>query len=149
VEILILHRKQISQILLSALTLLAGGMIYIIFRSDSLLMFDWFSYIGVDKQISFLREKFGDTSIYLWVKYNLPAALWLFSYMYCINAIWGRTKYERLKIVFLWTLPFVAVLSELLQLCGFISGTFDVLDLIAYLLAIILFIILPHTNYEN
>ena len=53
------------------------------------LMFDWFDAIGIDNEIDGLRSLFQGEGIYGWVKYSLPDGLWLFSYMFLVDAIWN------------------------------------------------------------
>lgn len=144
-KILLAKHNNLLMIMISASSLFIGGMLYVIFRSDSLLMFDWFSDFGLNQEVSSLRGLYSNTSLYYWVKFNLPAALWLFSYMYAIKAIWSNQNTQIMR-VFLWSLPTGAVLSEFLQLFNLLPGTFDLLDILSYILAIILFIILNHNN---
>lgn len=133
------------KVIISLIALTIGSLIYIIFRSDSLLMFKWFDAINLTSIINDLRGSYSQVPLYSWIKYSMPAGLWLFSYMYIIDAIWEK-EYISLKRAFLWTLPIIAILSEFLQLCNILPGTFDVLDLISYLLAITLYLIIKKTE---
>ena len=69
----------------------------------------------------------------------MPACLWLFSYMFVMDALWNDEN-NMIYQVFIYVLPVVAILSELLQLVNIIPGTFDLLDLASYAISIILFI---------
>ena len=129
------------QIIMSLGILFFGGLIYIIYRDKSLLMFDWFNAIGINNQIDSLRSLFQGEGIYGWVKYSLPDGLWIFSYMFLVDAIWdGKTN--SISNLFLWCLPIVAVLSECLQCFGVFPGVFDWMDMASYIFAIILFLII-------
>ena len=75
------------------------------------------------------------------IKYNLPAGLWLFAYMFVIDAVWGKDK-NRVSMYFLYVLPLLAVASEFMQFVGLLPGTFDVMDLLSYVSAILLFLII-------
>lgn len=125
------------KILSSIILTLFGGFVYILYRDKSLIMFSWFEIVGIDRFIDNIR---GIVNIqpYYWVKYNLPAGLWLFSYMFIMDAIWGDCKSVN-RGMFIWILPIVALLSELMQIFGLCPGTFDILDVISYLFAILLF----------
>ena len=123
------------------MALIVGGLIYIRYRSDSLLMFDWFHYFNISDFISSIRSNSEDSNIYEWVIYNMPAGLWLFAYLLIIDAIWGNEKNAQ-YLCHLYILPILAIVSELMQFFGGLPGTFDFLDLISYVCAILLFIII-------
>ena len=134
-------KNRATRIILSLGILSLGGLIYIIYRDKSLLMFDWFNSIGISSEIDELRNLFQGEGIYGWVKYSLPDGLWIFSYMFLIDAIWdGKTN--SISKLFLWSLPIVAVLSECLQCFGVFPGVFDWVDMASYIFAIILSLII-------
>lgn len=134
-------KNRATRIILSLGFLSLGGLIYIIYRDKSLLMFDWFNSIGISSGIDGLRSLFQGDGVYGWVKYSLPDGLWIFSYMFLIDAIWNGEKIITSKL-FLWFLPIVAILSECLQYFGLLSGVFDWKDMASYTLAITLFLII-------
>lgn len=134
-------KYRVAKVMLSLVILLLGGLIYVIFRDKSLLMFDWFNTIGISNEIDGLRRLFQGEGIYGWVKYSLPDGLWIFSYMFIIDAIWDRER-NAVSILFLWGLPIVAVLSECFQYFGLLPGVFDWMDMASYMLAIVLFMII-------
>lgn len=73
-----------------------------------------------------------------WLLYNLPDGLWLYSFLSCVLFIWRKN----LSIGFvLWSSVAIisAILTEYLQRIKLIAGTYDLFDLIAYIIAIILF----------
>jgi hypothetical protein len=80
-------------------------------------------------------------NVYEWVKYNLPAGLWLFAYMFVLDAVWGKDK-NCVSMYFLYVLPLLAVASEFMQFVGLLPGTFDIMDLVSYISATILFVII-------
>lgn len=127
--------------MLSLVILLLGGLIYIIFRDKSLLMFNWFDAIGIGNEIDGLRRLFQGEGIYGWVKYSLPDGLWAFSYMFLVDAIWNGSKLIS-SYIFIYSLPFFALLSEFFQYFGLLPGVFDWVDVASYLFAIILFVII-------
>ena len=141
----ILHNRTVNYII-GTISVLIGGLLYLTFRSKSLIMFDWFGKIGFTSQISFLRETFGNISLYSWVKFNLPAALWLFSYMFLIHGIWLNSQPSTIYKIFLWGVPTMAISSELLQFFGAIPGTFDYKDIIAYLAGLIMFFLITKSK---
>jgi hypothetical protein len=103
-------------------------------------MFDWFNAIGIGNEIDGLRRLFEREGIYGWVKYSLPDGLWIFSYMFLVDAIWNGSK-SISSFIFIYSLPFFALLSEFLQHFGLLPGVFDWIDVASYLFAILLFVI--------
>ena len=134
-------KNRIIKITLSLLMLCIGGLIYIGFRDESLLMFDWFENIGISHHIKLFRGIFDTEWMCSWVKYSLPDGLWLIAYMLIIDAIWNGSNSISFYI-FIYTLPFFALLSEILQYFGLFSGVFDWIDVICYSLAILLYILI-------
>lgn len=132
-------KARIEKSLLSLLILFIGGLIYIGFRDKSLLMFDWFNFIGITQHIETFRSFFNSEGIYGWVKNSLPAGLWLFAYVYLVDAIWNGAK-SISSYIFIYSLPFFAILSEFLQYFGLVPGVFDWIDVFSYLFAIFLYI---------
>lgn len=74
-----------------------------------------------------------------YVVYNMPDGMWLLSVMLALEAIWADEECIS-KICFVWSMPIVIVVWELLQYLGIASGTWDIGDILAYMTAIILFI---------
>ena len=127
-----------AYVLLSIFTLVAGSMIYVCFRSESLVMFRWANSIGISSEIHMLRETgraFGHV-FPKWVTDSAPYAMWVFSYMLAQHAIWFQS---RTRVSYLWILaaPAIAICSEAAQGLAVIPGTFDVIDLAALVIAAI------------
>lgn len=123
------------QKILSLLPLLIGGLIYILFRVDTLRMFNWFEKIGLLEHIDHLRQftlHFAN-GIPEWILYSLPDGLWLFSYTTLLLGIWDN-RITNKNLSWIAIIPTIAILSELGQLAGAIPGTFDIMDLLLYLL---------------
>ncbi len=130
--------------------ILLGGLIYMLFRSDTLLMFRWFRIIKIGKIVQFLRSTNFIKSIILpdWVKYSLPDGLWIFSYVSLMILIWDY-KISRISIRWILVLPIIAVLSEFGQLFKIVPGTFDIMDLITYSFSTFLPIVLFKYIFSN
>jgi len=130
--------KSVLKSSLAIILLIVGGFIYVVFRSEDLLMFSWFRRLGLNSIVIKLRDGYGLMNIQDWVKYNIPAGLWLFSYMLIIDSIWEDGHSSTYKF-FITILPIAAIVSETMQLFQILPGTFDVMDMISYVLAILLF----------
>lgn len=120
-------------------TLLLGGLIYILFRQDTLKMFSWFDNINLSTAISELRLLTAPFSGHFpnWFLYSLPDGLWLFSYLSVLLVVWDNVISKH-NIHWLLLVPMVAIFSEIGQLFEIVPGTFDIFDLIFYLLGTVL-----------
>lgn len=123
-------KNKTFQILLHVLLpIFVGGFIYIIFRSKSLIMFQWFELIGISDLIQSIRNNFYHfkASIPQWLYFSIPDALWVYSFTSTILLI--ESNWKVLKF---WLLvPFVlGPLIEIFQFFKLFPGTFDLLDLL-------------------
>lgn len=119
-----------SYILWSSIAVLAGGFIYIFFRSTEADFLNWFSSVGMENWLAVAREKSLSLTHVLprWFVYSLPNGLWAFAYTLIILIIWkGSSSYVR----YFWhlSIPVLVFGFELLQLTGNLPGTFCPYDL--------------------
>lgn len=126
---------------LSLLTLLAGGFVYSMFRTDNAYMFNWFGAVGIADLIYNMRDTFSQYSVYGWVKYNLPASLWLMAYLFAIAAIWNGHRKSFYFKFFIWLMTFMALMTEVLQFLDVIPGTFDITDVLSYAIVTAIFFV--------
>lgn len=122
-------------LLASVLSMFLGGMIYLLWRPQNLVMFSWCRSIGILNFIRWMRDAVL-FDLPAWFVYSLPQALWCFSGLCCIHAIWNQKDGERfwLSSVFLGSLSI-----EFMQLFHVISGTFDAVDFVFIVLFYCLF----------
>ena len=138
-----------QQIILHITTLTIGSLIYICFRSDTLLMFKWFDKLMLTDMIAKIREFTMPLKIKLpsWFLYSLPDGLWIFSYVYLMISIWGRTI--NINNLFWFSLiPSIAIFSEIGQLIKVVPGTFDVVDLSLFVIGFFLPFVKFTNNYK-
>jgi hypothetical protein len=121
---------------LAVASLLAGSSIYVLFRPTSLLMFHWFDAVGLMHPVEVLRQYSPLVLHYLptSIIYSAPFALWVFSYLLCVEVIWWRSG-NRWCYVWALSVPIISIISEFCQLLHVLSGTFDPEDLLAVGLA--------------
>lgn len=135
------NKQRIVKAFLSFVILIIGGLIYIGFRDRSLLMFSWFEQLGISDEVVVFRNLVKSEGVYGWLKYSLPDGLWVFAYMFLVDAIWNGSK-SISSYIFIFSLPGFALLSEFLQYFGLFPGVFDWIDVASYSFAIILYIII-------
>jgi len=122
------QRKYIS-ILLALLPLSIGGLIYICFRNENILLFYWMKIFNINYSI--LRQvNLDDNVITSYITYSLPNGLWILSALLLFNIFLEKKYLIIYSIVFI----FISITIEISQLYGIISGTFDILDIFTILL---------------
>lgn len=128
------------EVAIAIVCFLAGVSIYLLWRDEHLLIHRILHGCGIDSLIEPLRNIASQQSIPEWVRFALPDGLWSLSYILIIDA-WVKRNY-------LWTavIPAIGFLSELMQLAGWLPGTFDVCDLIAYALPYLLYVLIINPN---
>lgn len=118
----------------SFLTLLCGGLIYVLFRTATLKMFVWYKTIGLGGLTNGLRKltfKFAN-ELPEWILFSLPDGLWVFSYVCSMLAIWQNSVSSK-NAFWILIIPILAIGSEIGQLFGLVVGTFDFADLLFYI----------------
>ena len=129
-----------SKIVLGVVLLVFGSAIYLLFRSKSLSIYQWCALFGLSDMIDSLRYSVHDWNITEWGRYSLPDGLYCAAYILIIDAIWhnekSNTKYYMISLV-----PLLTISSELLQYFGLTKGTFDVYDLICYMIPPMIYLI--------
>lgn len=125
-----------KKIIIGTLPVIVGGLIYLTYRTETLIMFDWFNQIGFADTIGFLRsnQQLQNLIIPNWIKFSLPDALWLFSFNYVLLTLWDFNVNSQ-SVFWLFLAPIIGLFSEIGQLLGVVSGTFDLLDLALLLIA--------------
>ncbi|WP_264544547.1 MULTISPECIES: hypothetical protein [Flavobacterium] len=116
------------------LSVFLGGFIYVSFRVESLKMFSWFNAIGLSKVILAIRNFTinNDMLIPNWIKFSLPDGLWLFSFISLMLVAW-KNEVNSSNLFWFIGLPLIALLSEIAQSISIVSGTFDWIDIVMYL----------------
>jgi hypothetical protein len=126
-------------ICLSAFALLAGGIIYIIFRSSEPLFFSWTNSTQVIHWINIIRSSSLSLSKVLpeWIVYSLPNGLWAFGYSLLITGIWRGSK-SLLRYFWFASIPLLVLGFEFLQFARLIPGTFCSQDIALGIAGIVL-----------
>ncbi len=73
-----------------------------------------------------------------WILFVLPDALWTSAYLFICDAVWS-TESCRERLGYGMLVPLIGLLSEVAQRVGWLPGTFDVQDLLAYVLPYLIY----------
>lgn len=112
--------------------LLIGGLIYIGFRSKSLLLFKWFSLLGLEELINLYRLNVKSIELPGFILYSLPDGLWSYSFLEFIGLF-------KVKLL-VWMVVCLIISFEFLQLFSIIEGTFCFIDLTVNVAVVILYL---------
>ena len=106
--------------------LFIGCLIYVLFRTDTLL---YNKLLG----IFFTPIASPNTFLQRIIVFSLPDGLWAMSYTMLIFHL----RKDKTVRTLIWSIiiPIVGILSEIGQLYYLIPGTFDIIDLIMYIVA--------------
>ena len=117
--------------------LLAGGLIYICWRDPTLLMFRWFSAVGLSSVVNELRASWSpaETSLPRWVVYSLPDGLWVYAVTAFLAHVWRGSRSSVLAVAWISLGVVIGAGSELGQMANIIPGSFDRMDFLFSILA--------------
>ena len=120
--------------------LAAGGLIYLLFRPCTLLMFRLVDAFGVMPALEKFRGWTSNAGTQLpeWIVYCLPNALWSAAYILTVEAL---LRPSRSKLAMAGIMPVAGAVSEWLQAVGLLRGTFDAVDVVAYVLPYLAYIV--------
>ena len=139
--------KTQKSIYLVILPILIGGLIYTIFGKTTLQLFKWIRKLGLEEVILDLRNCLNVLNPPKWVIYNLPDFLWIFASTSLLLIIWDF-KITKQNLIYILVPFLLAVGSEICQKIGYISGTYDNLDFVAYLVGFIISVTLV-SDFKN
>jgi len=129
-----------SEIILGVLFLICGCTIYLLFRSKTLYIHQWGHALGLSNTIDTLRKHVESWNVSEFVKFSLPDGLYCAAYILIMDAIWHNDN-RKIKYFVMSLVPFVTISSELLQYFGLVKGTFDLYDLMCYMIPPMIYII--------
>jgi len=105
-----------------------GGVIYLFFRDENLLMFKWIDCIGISNQLNFIKNNVTFTEkLPVFLLNSLPDALWVYSFVSFCLLVWKNNKTVKTILVFIVII--ISIAGEIGQCFFIIPGTFDIIDL--------------------
>ena len=119
------------QILAGVILLVAGGLIYTLFRPTTLLGFRLTDAIGLSPLINNWRTALASQQPATFIVYCLPNGLWSAAFILIMDRLFAH---QPLRQRLCWTavIPGIGIAAELLQTVGIVPGTFDWLDILCY-----------------
>jgi hypothetical protein len=125
------------QMLIGLVMLLLGGMIYLLFRPTTLLLFHTLDMVGLMPLVTDWRTLAAACQPSEFVVYSLPGGLWAAAYILLVVNLLGRVRrWQRMTVASI--IPLVGICSELMQRAGLLPGVFDTADLVCYAVPLII-----------
>lgn len=142
-----IKRRVTSEIIFGVLFLVCGCVIYLLFRSKSLNIYQWCVLFGLSDTIDTLRQQVQNWDISEFVKFSLPDGLYCAAYILMIDAVWYKGN-TLAKYIIISLVPFITISSEVLQYYGLVKGTFDMYDLICYATPPMIYLIYNYNSFK-
>ena len=113
-----------------------GASIYLLWRSQELLMFDWLCAVGLSDSSHSIRVLAYPATMFLpqWILYSLPDGLWVYAVTAWMGLIWLECHYLR-RYFWMTTGLMLGLGGEIGQAFRLIPGTFDTWDLVMTIVA--------------
>lgn len=125
------------QILIGLVMLLLGGIIYLLFRPTTLLLFHSLDLVGLMPLVTDCRTLAATCQPSEFVVYSLPGGLWATSYILLVVSLLEQAmRWQRMMVASI--IPLAGICSELMQQAGLIPGVFDTADLVCYAVPLII-----------
>ena len=138
---------KILWILLSLVCIAVGGLIYLIFRTRTLVMFH-FIPDNLIEELNLVHEySSANFQIPNFMIYNLPTGLWTISYIILMQLIIENNVVLN-RFLWIYLLPILLCFTEIFQLFSFIPGTFDIFDVCSYIVPMIISLLID-IRYEK
>jgi len=126
--------------LFAVMLLVAGGLIYLLYRPTSLLLFHVIDWAGGLRQVEQWRMAAGGYNPSDFTVYCLPNGLWAAAYVLLIDWVYARHSVAT-RLAWAAVIPVIGILAELLQLVGIVPGTADILDVLCYAMPYLIYIV--------
>ncbi|MCM1076361.1 MAG: hypothetical protein NC411_03265 [Bacteroides sp.] len=123
------------------LLLIGGCLIYLSWRSEHTNLYIWCRSAGLNFFLDCLRTSVGTYDPGAFVTESLPDGLFCAAYVLVMDCIWDRSG-GVMRVLMILLMPAVAVIHEILQYFGVVSGTFDPIDLACYVVPPLTYIII-------
>jgi len=125
--------------------MVVGGVVYLLFRNTHMLMFRWVDLLGWTPALMDARHLAAPIRQWLpgWLLFSLPDGAWVFSCTAFFAHLWpDGPGWMRWGWIGLGSA--LAAGGEIGQVLGLVPGTFDGRDLVAYLAAAGLALLVTH-----
>ena len=110
-----------------------------LYRPKNIILFEVLNKLGGSTTVDIVRSKVEHVHLLDFVVYSLPAGLWTASYLMAM-CLCTKQLNKKMRLSLALPLPLSAVVLEFMQLFGLCPGTFDIYDVVCYVIPIIIFV---------
>ncbi|MGL5089025.1 MAG: hypothetical protein ACRC6Z_06190 [Cetobacterium sp.] len=147
-----LEKRLIYKVLIVLSSFGLGVLIYLLFRSRKLFYYQFIEMLNLDPYVIEVRKIVWVYRKHIpnWVIYSLPDGLWIFSMG--VSILHNRYYYKKAQNIFnvvLFSIIGVEVIQSLYGGHGTFVGTFDLADVICYIIGYILSSLLGYFNWKK
>ncbi|MGL5918114.1 MAG: hypothetical protein ACRCYM_02605 [Cetobacterium sp.] len=147
-----LEKRLLNKILIVLSSFGLGVLIYLLFRSRKLFYYQFIKMLNLDPYIFEIRKIVWVYRKHIpnWVIYALPDGLWIFSLG--VSILHNRYYYKRAQKIFnlvLLSIIGVEIIQNIFGGHGTFVGTFDLADIICYIVGYLLSSRLGYLNWKN
>lgn len=128
-----------GKIVIGLFLLYCGCCIYLLFRIETINLYQWCSKVGLFGFVNSLRYTVFGWPVPDFVKYSLPDGLYCSAYILLMDAIWDKHN-GFVKYFFLSIVPVMSIVIEILQYYEVVKGTFDIYDLLCYSVPVLFYV---------
>jgi len=126
------NTRYVIQLSIGIAVLFIGCLAYLALRKGVYAFDLLLQSIGLDHLFAPIRQAAHPLDAPDFITYSMPAGLWALAYIIIIDAIWKPFSVKT-KLLITSIVPMLGVGSELMQLFCILPGTYDSLDLLAYI----------------
>ncbi|MGL4997779.1 MAG: hypothetical protein ACRC5W_00640 [Cetobacterium sp.] len=147
-----LEKRLLYKVLIVLSSFGLGVLIYLLFRSRKLFYYQFIEMLNLDPYLIEVRKIVWVYRKHIpnWVIYSLPDGLWIFSMG--VSILHNRYYYKRAQNIFNIVLSSI-IATEVIQSLygghGTFVGTFDIADVICYIIGYLLSSLLGYFNWKK
>ena len=136
-----------TKIFLGVVFLMLGCVIYLLFRSKTLNIYQWCLSLGLSNKVDYARAFVHDWNMPDLIIFSLPDGLYCTAYILIMDAIWQDNN-NLIKHFIISLVPAITIISEVLQYLGVVKGTYDFFDLLLYAVPIIAYYTYKYYSFK-
>lgn len=129
------HTRALAVHAPSVLAVGIGATIYLLWRSETLLVFDLVRSLELGAELAWARERVASFAAPAWLLTSAPDGLYAFALSWSLSASWSSEAADMpWRRVWMAVALLLTIGSECAQAVSVVPGAFDVLDLAFYAL---------------
>jgi hypothetical protein len=113
--------------------LVAGSLVYIYLRCSNVFFVEIIKNMFIFSQNNYTKHACEKPILADWIINNLPDGLWVYSLTSLMIIIWKSYTWK--SLIWICSGLLIAIILEIFQGIGMLSGTYDPIDIVFYIIA--------------